>query len=352
MLETIREYGLDRLEQSGEADTVRRRLTELLIALAESANLMQDAEGPQRFDLVVPESDNLRSALQWASTNNAELGLRLAIACEVFWVTRPFEGARWLETLLAGADSIPGRLRAAALRVLGGVIFIVGRFDEGARLYDESLAEYRTLGDQSGIATLLLRLAHYALARGELERARSLTEESSELYGRLGSRRGQAQAMSTFGQIEFDQGNRERGLELMENGARLAREVGFAWWSSGMYVGLGERACELGRWDDADSWAREGLAEAHGIGERQWAVYGLAVLARAAAATGRLERAGRLWGAIEAEEGRGPLGQWEKERDVYAVPINAAANDLFEIARREGRRLSLEDALVVALADS
>jgi predicted ATPase len=350
MLETIREYALERLEESSEAEAVRRRHAEFLLELAESANLMQDAEGPQRFDLVVPESDNIRSALQWASTSDTELGLRLAVACEVYWVTHPFEGARWLETLLDGAASVPGELRAPALRVLGGVIFIVGRFDEGGQIQEQSLAEYRRLGDERGVATILLRLAHHALARGELDRARSLTEESSELYERLGSRRGESQAVTTLGEIEFDEGNHDRGLELMEQGARLAREIGFAWWSSGAFVGLGERACELGRWDDADAWAREGLAESLEIGERQWLVYGLAVLARAAAATGRLERAGRLWGAIETEEARAPLGQWENERDIYAIPILAVANDEFERARAEGRRLPLEEAVGLALA--
>ena len=81
------------------------------------------------------------------------------------------------------------------------------------------------------------------------------------------------------------------------------------------------------------------------------AVYLLALLARIAAQDGRLERAGVFWGAIEAEEARGMIGQWEAEREAYAAPVLAHAGPEFERGREEGRRLSFEDGIARALSD-
>jgi predicted ATPase len=352
MLETIREYALERLEEAGESEPVRLRHAEFLLELAKSANLAAEADGVQRFDLVTPEVDNVRAALQWTlDSARSELGLRLAVALARYWVAaNPFEAMRWFETLLESAGEISAELRAHALRELGDTTFLVGRFDEGARLFEESLGEFRRLGDEHGAAMLLHRLAHHALVRGELGLARSLAEESQDLSRRSGSRATEAPAITTLGEIDFAEGDHDRGLELMERGAKLAGEAGNSWWKAGTYVGLGERACLLRRWCDAEVWACEGLAEAHRIGERQLRLFALAVLARAAAETGRLERAGLLWGAVETEEAQGPVGQWESERSDYAGAVLAAADDEFEHAREDGRRLSLEDVVELALS--
>jgi predicted ATPase len=351
MLETIREFALERLGAWGEAHALRRRHAGFFLELAESANLASDSEGPARHDLAAPELDNVRAALEWAlAAGEIELGLRLAVALEQFWVASdPFEGMRWFGALLERADGVPPSLRAAALRSYGSATFIVGRFDEGTRLFEESLAEYRRLGDDFGVAELLHRLAHDALRTGDLSRARELAEQSRTLHAASGSRKAEAAAISTLGEVEFDEGNHDRGLELMLEGARLAAEKGDGWWAAGTYVGLGERAALLGRWDDVEAWAREAVAEAHRIGERQFLVYALACLARSAAETGRSARAGLLWGAIEREETQSPIGQWEAERGDYEAAIRNAAGGEFEQGRKEGRLLRLAEAVEAAL---
>jgi hypothetical protein len=81
------------------------------------------------------------------------------------------------------------------------------------------------------------------------------------------------------------------------------------------------------------------------VGERQCVVYSLALLARTAAEGGDPARAGRFWGALEREEERGPVGQWEAEREQYAVAVLARAGPEFERGLEEGRRLSLDAAV-------
>ncbi|MGE5435356.1 MAG: ATP-binding protein [Candidatus Doudnabacteria bacterium] len=110
MLETINEFAAERLGESGEEDELRRRQAEFFLALAESANLSAEAIdiGP-RPELVLPEQDNLRAALDWAAeAGEIELGLRLAIALEQFWVAAgPYEGARRVEAFLDRAAGLP-----------------------------------------------------------------------------------------------------------------------------------------------------------------------------------------------------------------------------------------------------
>jgi predicted ATPase/class 3 adenylate cyclase len=355
MLETIREYAAERLAESGEEDDLERRHADFFVRLGESAGLFVEAEERERYDLVVPEQDNIRAVLDWALDHDPELGIGFAVTLEQFWIAQsPFEGARRLEALLDSAVTLPGDLRARALRTLGGVTFIVGRFEEGTRIHEESLAEYRRLGNERGIAILLERLAQRELLDGDLERARVLAEESRMLSERAGFARGKAVATTMLGDIAYATGEHEPGLEMIERGAALAGDAGLAWFQMASLLGLAERLQELGRHHDAARWARRALALGHRIGERQFTVYSLAILSRAAAHSGDEDLAGRLWGALEREEERGPIGQWERagERDAYAAAVLGRTGAEFERARREGRLLSLDAAIELALAAS
>jgi hypothetical protein len=106
---------------------------------------------------------------------------------------------------------------------------------------------------------------------------------------------------------------------------------------------------DLGRMDDAQAWAQESLRLMHEIGDRQMVVFTIARLARVAAETGRRERAGLLWGSIEAEEARRPMGAWAKERDRLAAPVFAHAGPEYERGRETGRLLALDDVVDQAL---
>ena len=355
MLETIREYAGERLGESAERADTERRHAEFFLELSESSGLSMEAEGPERYDLVVPERDNIGAALDWALEHDPELGLRLAVGLEHFWVAQsPFEAAHRLEALLGRAVDPPGEVRAAALRTLGGLTFIVGRFEEGNRRHEESLAEYRRLGDARGAAMLQERLARWELATGNLERARSLGEESREAFRQARYRKGEGIALDLLGEIAFEEGDHERSFALLERSAAILEDTGFSWFQAAALLALAERCKELGRHEEAARWAREALPVAHRIGDRQRIVYALAVLALAAAERGNQTRSGRIWGALEREEERGPVGQWEGEgeRDGYAAAVMARTGGEFERARQEGRRLSLDAAVELALADS
>ena len=323
MLETIREYAAERLAEAGAEGDLRRRHAMHYLELAEAAQLRDvDSSSEQRMELVIPEHDNLRAALAWAAETDLELALRLAVELEMFWTVRsPEEGVRWLSDLLARADGIPTELRAHALRVLGSAGNPAGQDTLAERAYEDSLRLFRELGNRRQVATLLLRLGYSALYRGALEEARRLAAESLDLHRANGNVRGESQALTLEGEMLYEEGRPEEGLELIARGAELAGQAGFGWWRARSLRTMVDCALELSRFEDARRWLAESLRHTQQLGDRRGTMFALARLARVEAETGQRERAGLIWGAIEAEERRTTHGNWYQVREDLAAPV-------------------------------
>ena len=349
-LETIREFALEKLGEAGELETVARRHFDFYAALAESAHLSAEAQGlGPKYALVAPEGDNLRAAIDWAAkVGELEDAVSLAVSLESFWViNNPHEGARRMTALLDQEDTLPSLLRGRAIRVRGGMTYILGDFDEGTREIERALAIFRELGEDARVGHLLMRLAVEAQRRGDQPRARALAEESRALCS--GSPVDEAQILYVLGDVAFAEGRGDEALGLHARSAELARQVGFDWWEVGALLHQGEFALRLGRLDDAATPVRDVVAIARRTGDRQHSVYGLALLAWLATGRGQLEAAGRLWGAVEVEAERAPVGQWEAERDEYAAHV-VRDDPAFERGRADGRRLTFDQAVDEALA--
>ncbi len=354
LLETVAEFAEERLAASEDADVIRARHAAHYLTVAQAANLADDAEGPQDQELAAREQPNFRKALEWALDRDVALGLRLAIPLEQLWVARqPFEGIRWFESLFAAAGELEPVLRARALVGFGGLVFIAGEFERGKQLYEEALAEYTALGDDRGRAQVLHRLPYAAMVEGDLPRARAIAEESLALHRRFGNRKGEAIVLGTLADVDWRSGvDRERALALGQQSAEIAGEVGFVWWQSSVLTYLCEWSLELEERADAERFGVQALAIAHRIDDRMHRTYLLALLSRAAAEDGRRERAGELWGALEADEARGQIGQWEDEREAYAASVLAHADDAFERGRSRGHARSLDEVVADACRDA
>ena len=118
-----------------------------------------------------------------------------------------------------------------------------------------------------------------------------------------------------------------------------------------MHAELADLALEGRQPADATRHAQQVLRLAGPIADRQALLLGLACLACTAALTGNSSQAGLLWGAVEAEETRGPPGVWALERERHQTLVNTAADGAFEDQREAGHRLSLEEAVRHALQD-
>jgi predicted ATPase/DNA-binding SARP family transcriptional activator len=348
MLDTIREYALKKLEASGEAREVGRRQLEFLIALAENANLFAEAEGPQRQELVIPEYENAHAAIGWAlQSGDIELGLRLAVLLENFWATRDaFEGMRVFAQLLEAEDGVPPALRARALRAYASSAHRARQLEQAQALYEESFSLHHALGDERGAAILRYRLGLVALDLGNLDQARPLLEDALDEFRRLESRRGEAQTVGVLGSLAKAEGNLDLAAELFEESATMCAQIGRRWWMAEMLAELADLALVRGDVEEAADQARQALAVSHAIGDRTGIVRGLGYLACAAAARDDPNRAGRLWGAIEGEEARGPIAGWGAARELCHTRMSEISCSDLERGLKEGRELSL--AVVVA----
>jgi predicted ATPase/class 3 adenylate cyclase len=349
MLETIREFALERLEAAGEADDLRRRHAEHFLALGETANLAGESEGPERPEIVRAEQDNFRAAIDWAIERDLELAFRLTIALEQFWVMNdPFEGVRRLEAVLQRGSEVPPVLRARALRVQGESAWVAGDYEGGGHSIEESLSLFRELGDEPGVAIGLHRVAVGAMfIEKDHARARQLLDEC---FQHSPNAKVVADAVAKLGSLEYAEGNMERALELLEEAAVRCKEVGFTWMEAQAVIDAADAADQLGRTELAWERARQGIKLCQQCDDRQLMLFALARVARLAASGGEDEKAGRLWGAIEAEESRGRVGQWERQREEHASTVVKDSPE-FERGRAAGRSLSLEEAVEYAVGE-
>lgn len=248
----------------------------------------------------------------------------------------------------AGAGGSPA-LRARALRAGASSAHLAGQLEQAQHLYRRSLASFRALGDEQGTAILTYRLGYIALELEEPERARPLLEHSLDAFTAIDSRRGQAQAIGALGTLARAEGETELAVALYEQSAALSAKIGRKWWQARMLTNLAELAVERDMPPEAAARARHALDISRQIGDRQSVVFALARLAWAAAAERNVQRAGRLWGAVEAEEARAPLGTWEKARNPYAARVLSLTEPDLHPALQEGRQLSLDQAVDYAL---
>jgi predicted ATPase len=354
MLETIREFAVERLQASGEFDDLGRRHFDHFLALAESANVVADAEGPMHHDLVIPEQANVRAAIGWASDrDDMELALRLAVSLENFWVTtNPFEGARLLGSLVERARNVPQNLRARALRAVGSSRLTSGDLEGAREIFQEGLSLFEDLGDQGGIAIMLMRLGYNAMLRSDPATARPLLERSYEMSSRFGGSRLAPSVLGALGTLEYREGHHEAGLEMLEQSAQRSGEIGFVWWQAKTLLELAQFGVEVGRIEDAERWAEEALTLSRRMGDRTTGVHGIAKLALVAAARGEAHRVGWLWGVLDADEAaNGPVGGWENERAKQAATLDRMSGQELDRGRLEGMRVTLDQAIDSALPD-
>jgi predicted ATPase/tetratricopeptide (TPR) repeat protein len=231
MLETVREYGLERLAESGEEAPVRRAHAAYCVILAEEAevDLIAGREKVAWMERLSVEQGNIRAGLDWlAITGNAEWGLRLCSALLIYWKGgAPEEGRDRLLSFLAmpSAGNAP-KLRAKALSTAGAVALLQADFAAGRDLNQQALNIYRGLGDSGGILFCLNNLAVLNREQGDYASASSLFDEIVWQFERIGDRLSMARAMSNVADVARAQGDFARARSVHEKCFTMFQELG------------------------------------------------------------------------------------------------------------------------------
>lgn len=265
LLETIRDYADERLGESGEATTLRRRHAASFLDSADAARIkIQGGDVREGLDRLESEHDNLRAALRFfLEEADAEHAIRLGSILEWLWKMRGYveDGRRWLVRLLELARAA-GRAKdqADVLRLSGHMAF--ARNDNAAawaRL-EECLVLARQGGDRPGIAESLALLGLVARSRGEYALARSLSQESLEIYRELGDAWGVGAQLDRVGLIAFYQGDVALARALLEESLVVRQQIGDPISTGWAFENLGQFAHGLGKWSIARSHYETSLA--------------------------------------------------------------------------------------------
>jgi predicted ATPase/DNA-binding SARP family transcriptional activator len=296
MLETIREYGLECLAESGEADAIRRRHAAFFLALAEQGS------GGERetawMDRLEREHDNLRAALAWsAAPGQGEVGLRLGKALVQFWDTRGY----WTEgrAHLAGLLALPGAAartaaRGHALHGAGTMAWHQGDYGAARALLEESLAIFRELDNKEDIALSLRGLGNVAREQGDYGAAQALAEESLAIQRELGDKRGIASSLWTLARVAHALGDCGAARALYEESLAISRQLGDKRGMASSLSELGHMARHQGDYGAARALHAECLAISREVGNKDGILRSLLGLARVAQAQGDPEKAKAL----------------------------------------------------------
>jgi predicted ATPase/class 3 adenylate cyclase len=355
MLETIREYAVEQLEASGQADELRRRHADYFLALADEAEKHTQQADPVWLDRLDQEGDNLRAALDRLETlGETQLVLSLAGALIDFWSTKGYfvEGSRRLVAALA-ADTRPTAARAKALIALADLS--VGEADAGrmrARS-EEALALYRRLGDTRGIAASLLLLGSadaddqdFAAARDRWEEAERLFHEAGDPFNALFAHRMLAWAYDELGDLE-------RARSIRVEVLAEARAAGYKHLEMHALEAMAHKSAQEGEVGQAT----EMLAKAYELNRELGDQYREAVIvcrfARVLAYAGEAEAATRVLAAGETryeDFGGRPIG-WVRRGNDEALDLIRAKLDeaAFAKACAQGRSLTADEAVRLAL---
>jgi predicted ATPase/class 3 adenylate cyclase len=352
MLETMREYALERLGARGEIDALRQRHAVYFASLADVADVQLDgaeqATGLQQLDA---EIDNLRAALTWlyASDTLLDLGLQLAGSLSSYWLWRGLysEGRMWLSRML-GRATLATPARGRALREAGMLAWFQGDFATAAALLEESLALCRQLDDLVGIAWAQRSLAVAVADHDDVERAKALFGESLALFRKLGHVRGTAWALAGWGSVSTRHNDLVHARTLLSEGLTLFRELNDRQGIACTLSFLGYIATRDNDLDRAAALLTESLTVSQELGylsNNAWALASLGHVARRQHDSARAREliAESLAIFRELDERRGiaitsaTLGQLEHEHGAYERAA-ALLTESVAICRELGER--------------
>jgi predicted ATPase/class 3 adenylate cyclase len=355
MLETIREFATERLEERGEASELRRRHAEVFLALAEEAEPDLRRDSPEWADRLEGEHDNMRAALDWLETaGDTQLRLRLAGALMRFWYLKShlLEGQGRLEGALR-ADSTPTAGRGKALNGAAVMALNLGDIPKARLQAEEALSLHRTLGDAWGTAYSGFMVANALNEGGDQASAQPLLEESIRMFREIGEENLALVATSNLAILIGDLGDRERERELHTDILRKSRAMGNERLEAGALAELATFARDDGRLGDAESMLKDATRIEHRRGDVLSVVINLGRLASVLARGGRTRVATQLLSSSEAlTEGLGasvPFWAEKRNNETRTIIHEHLDEAAFAEAWEQGQKLTLDEAVALAL---
>jgi predicted ATPase len=358
MLETIREFAVERLDELGLGDEVRRAHALYLLDLAESAepHLLAPSARDGLNDRLETEHDNVRAAIAYLeSRGETENALRLAGAIAEFWEQRGHhqEALRRYRGLLQ-ADERPTTARAKALNGAAMMAPVCGEMALARAWANEALELHRRFADEKGEANSLWQLGYINVEEGDLSTAEEMLDRARQLFRRTGDETSLRWVSRTLAFAYLTMGDNDRARSLYEEVHDSARESGDRELQAATLGGLMDIAVEQGRLADAVASQQESLGLVIHMNDEMMALSRLCVAASLLATIGKLEAAAKLMGyAGSRQEETGTVEVWvAKMNDKTMAALRSQMDDaVLSRLITEGGRMPGAAAVQLAAAE-
>jgi predicted ATPase/DNA-binding XRE family transcriptional regulator len=358
MLEPVRQYASEKLEESEEAGEVRQRHARYYLALAEEAEpRIKGQEQVEWLDRLEAENDNLRAAISRSlEAGDARTAARFGWALAVYWVMRARrqEGRLLMEQSLAQGGNLTTQMRARVLYALALCVNGSGDDERLMAISEESAALFRLAGDRHGEAYALLVLSFAALQLGELDRAAQVLEEALEGFREHEDAWGLAHSLNHLAVASLKRGDHRRAAQYAEEGLAVTRRSGDRLGANVALYITAQAAWASDEHERAYRCFREALVLASEAADKTNSAYCMQGLAALAEAWGEPRRAAQLLGAAEALlEAAGVPVYVTADHDLHQRVASAARERLGEqectAAWNEGQAMTIERAVECAL---
>jgi predicted ATPase len=402
MLETIREYALERLVQSGEMPALQQRHADyyLGIVLNDAGLGIMSRESTFWLNRLDRDHDNIQAALEWclATPAGRELALSVLDTLTWFWYRRGFfnEGRIWTDRLLAASVGEPEPIRAAALQMssrmamwrgdlvtavtgakesltlwqrvedeemvprslmeTGVALINIGKDREAHTLLKEAQALFKESGASYFYAITLVHLGNVALGLGNPAEARDWLEKAHPLFREIGEQWGLSFVLNNLGEVARVQGNYQEAQGYYKESAALLRATGDKGDLARLIHTLGYIASHEGDNTLAEAHFRESLAMFRRLGNKRGIAECIAGLASLKVKQGKPQTGAQMLGAAEALLGASGAAWWPADRveveNTRSILQSELNKDEFTAAWSTGQGMTLEQAIAFVSDDS
>ena len=362
LLETIRQYALEKLAGAGEARDIRDEHLEFFVKLAEQAEPnMFGMESPHWFKRLDQELDNIRTAIEWATNSGkADVALFVAGSLVYFWFAHGLGGSEWHDRVQQALARPEGRERSLArAKALNGLGFMywadVYPTDRHLEL-EEALSIGREMDDPRTVATALRNLGLLENINGNYAESRAFLEQSLEILRGMGQA-GQTESTWTLiflGDVALNHSDPKWARSLYEETVAVLRELGDLNFLAYSIRRLAQLYWHEGRYDEAIAQLRESLHMNRDIVDPRGIIACLAGFAAVAVAQGQYQRAAQLIGAVETQLASLGIRLLYMDKMEYDRNLAVLQGKLDKTALRKfwekGNAMSLEQAVQFAVA--
>jgi predicted ATPase/class 3 adenylate cyclase len=359
MLESLWDYANEKLIEAGESDTYRLRHLDHFLKYAEEAEpKIMGPEQKQWLSRIEPDDFNFRYAIETSSEmpGQAAKGLRMLAAMERHVEVRGFfkDAREDLARLLRHPDTAArDTVRARALVAGARMAWICDDIAPGEEAERGALEIWQELGDARGTAVALGNLALYAVDAGDLSRAKALIEEAKPLAAPLNDPRVSAALLHAQGIVAATEHDYARAYTLDRESHALFQQIGDVWLALIVEWTVGIGATALGQYHEAQARFANCMRTAVDLGSRWGVPFPLEAFGVLATAQKQFERGARLLGAAEGLRARIGISTQAADhpafKELLAVATAELAKESASAARREGRDMSIDEAIAYAL---